>query len=291
MDTLTGNNDDPSNHNQMVSSHSKTIQSKNSSQSFDGKAFAEFIQGSSYKLSHEIFALVSNLDPTEVRDHEFVNAAKQFNDEDFVRAIYKAYLKREPGNSELSFWTTEIKIKKGCRILLPISIRKTVDFTLLSKTRKNQKYFDSPYSIILNYLFFGIKKIRKYFGIQSIEILISINQVLEQNEFLMAGFIDGPKTGDKINTSTYMIAGWLIWKNVQPTIRLISNETVINEVSIQVPRPDVTNAYCLESKTHNWGFNILLNVKDLSERGQLELQANFPNGKVVNFGLIKFIKY
>jgi hypothetical protein len=220
-----------------------------------------------------------------------VNAAQRFNDRDFVRAIYQAYLNREPGNSELSFWTTEIKIKKGDRILLPVAIRKTVDFELLSKTRKKQKHQNFAYKAVFEYLFKGVKLIRKLCNTQAIEILVSINQVLEQTEFMMAGFIDIPKTGEKIHTSNYTISGWLIWKNVQPTIRLVSNEKVIDEVAIQVPRPDVTIAYCLESTTHNWGFNILLNTKDLPEQGHLELQANFPDGNVVNFGLIKFAKY
>lgn len=290
MDTLTGNNR-PSDRNSMTPSPSKNLQSKNYSQNFDGKAFADFIQGSSYKINPEMFTLVSNLDPIEISDFEFMNAARQFNDEDFIRAIYKAYLNREPGNSEVNFWANEIKINKGDRIILPIAIRKTVDFTLLSKLKQKQKKSDFSSKLLGNFFDICVKKIRKFFGIQSLEILISLNQVLEQNEFIMAGFIDGPKTGDKINTSTYTIAGWLIWKNIQPTIRLISNETVIDEVSIQVPRPDVTTAYCLESKTHNWGFKILLNVKELSEQGHLQLQANFPNGQVVNFGLIKFVKY
>jgi Domain of unknown function (DUF4214) len=290
MDTLTGSNDYPSNKKSAIS-QSEILQSNNLPKTLDGKAFADFLQGSSYNLSPEQFALVSNLDPMEVSDRDFLQSAQQFSHADFVRAIYKAYLNREPGNSELNFWVTEIKIKKGSRIALPIAIRKTVEFTLLSQAIKNKKIFSAPNNFVVKHLFSALKILRKYLGIQSLEIIISINQVIEQNEFIMAGFMDKPKTGDKIKTSTYMITGWLIWKNTPPTIRLISNETVINEVPIEVRRPDVTNAYCLESKTHNWGFKILLNIKDLSERGQLQLQANFANHQVVNFGLIKYIKY
>lgn len=206
----------------------------------------------------------------QISDSEFMNAAQQFNDEDFVRAIYKAYLKREPGSHELRFWTTEIKIKKGSRIAFPKQIRSSVEFTSLSEIkRKNSKKNNSPSQFILKYLFIGIKTIRKYFGIQSLKILAAINQVVEQTEFIMAASIDIPKTGDKINTSTYTIAGWLIWKNVRPTIRLITNKTVIHESSIQGRRLDVTNAYCLESETHDWGFHIFLNVKDLPDEGYL----------------------
>lgn len=290
MDTLTGSNDYPSNKKSAIS-QSEMLESNNLPKTLDGKAFADFLQGSSYNLSPEQFALVSNLDPMEVSDRDFLQSAQQFSHADFVRAIYKAYLNREPGNSELNFWVTEIKIKKGSRIALPIALRKTVEFTLLSQAIKNKKIFNAPSNFVSKNLFYILKSFRKYLRIQSIEIIISLNQVIEQNEFIMAGFMDRPKTGDKIKTSTYMIAGWLIWKNAPPTIRLISNETVISEVPLQVRRPDVTNAYCLESKTHNWGFKILLNIKDLSERGELQLQANFSNHQVVNFGLIKYIKY
>jgi len=291
MDPLIGKTDLFFDRDPIANSRSGSIKSQKHSQSFDGKDFADFLKGSSYQIDSELFALVSSLDPMEFSDTEFLTAAKQFNDEDFVRAIYQAYLNREPGNSELNFWITEIKLKKGSRIALPIALRKTVHFTLLSQASKKKKIFNAPNNFFSQHLFSALKIFRKYLGIQSIEIIISINQVIEQNEFIMAGFMDQPKTGDKIKTSTYMIAGWLIWKNYPPTIRLISNETVINEVPIQVRRPDVTNAYCLESKTHNWGFKILLNIKDLSERGELQLQANFSNHQIVNFGLIQYIKY
>jgi hypothetical protein len=291
MDPLIGKTDLLFDRNPIANSRSGRIKSREHSQSLDGKDFADFLRGSSYQIDSELFALVSILDPMEVSDTEFLSAGKQFNDEDFVRAIYKAYLKREPGTSELRFWTTEIKIQKGVRSSFLRKIRNTLEFTLVSATSKTSKKIDSPAKLIFKYLFPAIKIIRKCCGIQSLEILASIDQVLGQTEFIVGECIDKPKTGDKINTSSYRISGWLIWKNVRPTIRLISNETVIQEVSIQIPRPDVTKARCIESKTHDWGFNILLNVKELPEQGSLELQANFPNGEVVKFGLINFIKY
>lgn len=291
MDPLIGKTDLFFDRNPIANSRSGSIKSQKPSQSFDGKDFADFLKGSSYQIDSELFALVSSLDPMEFSDTEFLIAGQQFNDEDFVRAIYKAYLKREPGTSELMFWTTEIKIQKGLRISFLRKIRNTLEFTLVSATSKNSQKIDSPAQLIFKYFFPAIKIIRKCCGIQSLEILASLNQVLGQTDLIVGECIDQPKTGDKINTSSYMISGWLIWKNVRPTIRLISNETVIQEVSIQIPRPDVTKASCLESKTHDWGFNILLNVKELPEEGSLELQANFPKGEVVKFGLINFIKY
>lgn len=292
MDTLTGHHDSLSNNQILTPSESEMIKSKNSPQVIDDKTVADFLQGSCYKLSHEQFALVSNLDPVEISDREFLQASKQFSDTDFVRAIYQAYFNHEPTTYDLKFWVTEIKLHKSGRSCLLRPLRR--NFSISIKTHKKQPSFISkllaPYFSRLGY--FISKILRKILGLQALEILSAVNLVIEQNESLLAGCLDRPKTGDKIKTSTYIIAGWLVGKNSQPvSIRLIGNKTVISEVPFTIPRPDVTKVYCLVSKTHNWGFNILLNVHQLPEYGDWELQALFADRKLVTIGLIKFRKY
>lgn len=293
MDTLTGNNDYPSNHDLMTPSQSETLQSKNHFKSFDGKAFAEFIQGSSYKLSPELFALVSNFDPIEVSNYEFLRAARTFSDEDFVRAVYLAYLRREPTSSNLQFWTTEIKLQNGRRSYLLRSIKNNLDY-LANPAKKSKNY--SLLKILLNpinlLIQFISKLIRTLLKIEYLEILAAVNFIHEQNEFLLGAWIDQPKTGAKIKKSTYIIAGWVVGKDSQPvTIRLVNNEKVISQVPMTVARPDITKAYCVASKTHTWGFDILLNIKQLSNQGDLELQAIVSDSNIVTIGCIKFRKY
>jgi hypothetical protein len=294
MDTLTGHHDSFSNNEILTPSESDMIKSKKSPQVIDGKTVADFLQGSCYKLSPEQFALVSNLDPVEVSDREFLQASKQFSDEDFVRAIYQAYFNHEPTTYDLKFWATEIKLHKSGRgrSCLLRALRKNISIS--RKAHKKKHSFLSkllaPYFGRLGYCISQI--FRKILGLQALEILSAVNLVIEQNESLLAGCLDRPKTGDKIKTSTYIIAGWLVGKDSQPvTIRLIGNKTVISEVPFTIPRPDVTKVYCLVSKTHNWGFNILLNVNQIPEDGDWELQASFADDKLVTIGLIKFRKY
>jgi hypothetical protein len=294
MDTLTGNNDYPSNHHDLMTpSQSETIQSNKHYKSFDGKAFADFLQGSSYQLSPQLFALVSNLDPMEISDYEFLRAARTFSDEDFVRAVYLAYLRREPTSSNLQFWTTEIKLKKGRRSYLLKWIKNNLDY-LANPAQKSKNY--SWLKIILkpiNFLSqFVSKLIRTLLKIEYLEILAAVNFIHEQNEFLLGAWIDQPKTGAKIKKSTYIIAGWVVGKDSQPvTIRLVNNEKVISQVPMTVARPDITKTYCVASKTHTWGFDILLNIKQLSNQGNLQLQAIFSDSNIVTIGLIKFRKY
>ena len=293
MDTLTGNNDYPSNHDLITPSQSETIQSNKPSKSFDGKAFADFLQGSSYQLSPQLFALVSNLDPIEISDYEFLRAARTFSDEDFVRAVYLAYLRREPTSSNLQFWTTEIKLKNGRRSYLLKWIKNNLDYLANpAKKSKNNSWLKillKPINLLSQFI---SKLIRTLLKIEYLEILAAVNFIHEQNEFLLGAWIDQPKTGAKIKKSTYIIAGWVVGKDSQPvTIRLVNNEKVISQVPTTVARPDITKAYCVASKTHTWGFDILLNIKQLSNQGDLELQAIFSDSNILTIGLIKFRKY
>lgn len=294
MDTLTGSNDYPSNNNARITiSKSEILQSNHRPKTLDGKAFADFLQGSSYNLSPEQFALVSNLDPVEVSDREFLRASRTFSDEDFVRAVYLAYLRREPASSNLQFWTTEIKLNNGRRSCLLRSIKNNLDY-MANPARKSKNFsllrlVQKPFNFLSQLI---SKLIRSLLKIEYFEILAAVNFIHEQNELLLGAWIDQPKTGSKIKKSTYIIAGWVVGKDSQPlTIRLINNEKVIGQVPMTVARPDITKAYCVASKNHTWGFDILLNIKQLSNQGNLELQAVFPDSKIVPIGLIKFRKY
>ena len=87
------------------------------------------------------------------------------------------------------------------------------------------------------------------------------------------------------------IAGWFVPKKSQlVTIRLIDKK-VLSEVPLIVPRPDVTSFHCLQSTTHLWGFSIYLDIKDLSDQGELQLQAIFKDSqKIVPIITIKYLK-
>ena len=214
MDTLNGNNDYLSNNNDIITiSQSETLPSNNRNKSFDGKAFADFLQGSSYQLSPELFALVSNFAPMEVSDCEFLRAARTFSDEDFVRAVYKSYLNREPTLSESNYWTTEIKLKKSGRIFILKQTRDGWEFKQRPSRRKKRLFRANAVSKFFgNFWFLILKSIREIIGIQHLEILAAINFILEQNDSILAAWIDQPKTGDKIKNSTYCIAGWIYYR-------------------------------------------------------------------------------
>jgi len=130
-----------------------------------------------------------------------------------------------------------------------------------------------------------------FFGLNDIKILSIINLIPESTDEILGTYIDHPKKGDKIKQSKLWIAGWFVPKKSQSvTIRLIDKK-VLSEVPLIVPRPDVTSFHCLQSTTHLWGFSIYLNIKDLSDQGELQLQAIFKDSqKIVPISRIKYLK-
>lgn len=246
-----------------------------------------------YQITPEQFALVSHLDPMQISDREFLLADRAFGDEDFVRAVYKSYLNRDPMISELKYWMIEIKLKKTGRFFFLKQTRNSLEFNQRPYHRKKPLFRANAVSNYFGKFWFLISRsIRQIIGIQHLEIVATINLILKQNDSILAAWIDQPKTGDIIKKSTYYIAGWIVGKKQQPvTIRLSENEMTIAEVPLTGDRPDVSKVYCLESETHKWGFYILLNIKQLPLRGDLQLQAVFPNGSLVPICSIEYRKY
>ena len=266
MDTLTGSKDYSSNNDTGMPPESEIIQSDNSPKSSDPK-ISQFLLGSFYELSPEQFNLVSNLNPTQVSDSEFLRAAQQFNNEDFVRAAFLAYFKYEPSYYDLNYWITEIKIFKGDRSYLLDKLRKSEQF--FAKIYKSNKL--SPSGLIA-------KLFRR-----NLEILDVINLCSNNNEHIFwGGWIDSPKQGDKPKKPGVTINGWVMGKKSQVVlIRLISksNSTALAETPVNIPRPDVSHAYCLLSNSSNWGFNINLALNKMPvDPDFLVLEGVFEDG-------------
>ena len=246
-----------------------------------------------YPISSEQFTLVSNLNPMDVSDQDFLRITEKFNNEEFVRAAYKAYLKQEVSQQYLKFWTTDIELKRK-RIMVLIALRKADRFQEIYSIKNIffSKLFQFENSWILYFCFSLIRLTKKiFFGLNDIKILSIINLIPESTDEILGTYIDHPKKGDKIKQSKLWIAGWFVPKKSQSvTIRLIDKK-VLSEVPLIVPRPDVTSFHCLQSTTHLWGFSIYLNIKDLSDQGELQLQAIFKDSqKIVPISRIKYLK-
>jgi hypothetical protein len=298
MDTLTGQNSSEPNEDRLQQGLDSinTPNNKHISVDKDG-ILVNYInfdlkeKEQNYNLRQSLFVLASNLDPTKISDEEFVRVSTELSDADFVRALFLAYLKRDATKSEINYWANEIELRKSKRISLPRGFRTTSVFL--------EAQYNNPQSLMQK-LIQGIDRmlwppisrlIRMLGGIEHLEIIAAINLVREQNDLLLGACIDRPQTGCKIETSQYIIAGWVIGKVTQPSgVRATIQKEAIAEFPISNSRPDVTQAYCLTSNTHNWGFDILLNIKELPSEGDIKLHAVFSDGRSVLFGLIKFRK-
>jgi hypothetical protein len=249
-----------------------------------------------YPISSEQFTLVSNLNPMDVSDQDFLRITEKFNNEEFVLAAYKAYLKQEVSQQSLKFWTTDIELKRK-RIIVLIALRKTDRFQDIYSIKNIffSKLFQFENSWILYFCFSLTRLIQKiFFGLNNIKILSIINLIPEPTDEILGTSIDHLKKRDKIKQSKLWIAGWFVLKKSQSvTIRLIDkkDKKVLSEVPLIVPRPDVSSFHCLQSTTHLWGFSIYLDIKDLSDQGELQLQAIFKDSqKILPISRIKYLK-
>lgn len=155
-----------------------------------------------YPISSEQFTLVSNLNPMDVSDQDFLRITEKFNNEEFVRAAYKAYLKQEVSQQYLKFWTTDIELKRK-RIIVLIALRKTDRFQDIYSIKNIffSKLFQFENSWILYFCVSLIRLIQKiFFGLNNIKILSIINLIPESTDEILGTWIDHPKKEIKLNS-------------------------------------------------------------------------------------------
>jgi hypothetical protein len=300
MDKLTGSHDNNANSSLPNQKESDSIRfAKNPDRKIDSNSILPFLEGGfnnprnrlgESSLGH--LSLASDLDPTKISDEDFFRASRQLNNEDFVRAAYLAYLKQAVTKSEMGKLIGDIEGHKDGRRFFLRRLRNSSRFWTLHSQVRELPIIKPLGEVIEKCWFYLLRLLRKIIGIQRLEILRFTNLVMEQDELLLGACIDKGRTKYDDNPSKYIVGGWVLTKDSQPcTIRLVCNRAVIAEGNLTVYRPDVTRAYCLTSSNHNWGYQLLLDTKDLPDQGIMLIQANFANGSMVVVGSIQFRKF
>ena len=129
-------------------------------------------------------------------------------------------------------------------------------------------------------------------GHQWLEILQVTHYCQNKFEYFRGGWISALKIGDRIEGSSIVIEGWLVGENVQPiAVRFRNHQTVLEEVLINIPRPDVLKVHFYDSICRNCGYKASLNLQKIFGTVTLNVDAIFPNGEVVPAGIIKLHKY
>jgi len=127
---------------------------------------------------------------------------------------------------------------------------------------------------------------------RSIEILrITHFCQCDKNNFV-DGWISIYKRGDQIPGSILELQGWLVGRDSKiVALQIIHNSSLIAEVPVNIPRPDVLKAIPCYSADCNFGYQARLNVENLSDQFELALYSVFQNGTRSIAGLVQFCKY
>jgi hypothetical protein len=293
MDKLTGFQDAEANHEFPSEVEEDSIRfTSNPERKIDNNSILPFLEGGSKNPKHkpsksnlDLFDIVANLDPTEVSDEEIFQISKQLSNADFVRAVSLAYLQREAPKSEVSRWISDIEGHKDGRRFLLRGLRNSSAFLSL-----HSHFGELPIIKPIRKSIERLQKlVKKIVGIEHLEILAVKNLAAEQNELLIHACIDKGLVFLDKETSQYVVAGWVLGRDSQPSaIRLLCDGIIVTQVPF-ILRQDVIRYYCLPSSI-KCGYHVSLNIKQLPNRGSLEIQAAFANGTIITVGVIEFRK-
>ena len=140
-----------------------------------------------------------------------------------------------------------------------------------------------------------IKFIRKLLGKIRQRQLIEILQVDQfgyaTGDFFWGGWCDSPQTDSTYQGKTIRVQGWVIGKPSRAiAIQLIVHQTIIQEIPINMSRPDVIDEFKF-LPPGDFGFETTLNLNHLPNEGNLRLNVLLENQQSEILALIKFYRY
>lgn len=101
--------------------------------------------------------------------------------------------------------------------------------------------------------------------------------------------LDLPKKGDRLNTYSIQILGWVIAKKSRAVaVEIVSSGRVIQKVPVELPRPGVSKRFPKLPDAKNSGFAATVGLLGLPLGGELTLQGVLEDGTSIALGRIKF---
>jgi hypothetical protein len=86
-----------------------------------------------------------------------------------------------------------------------------------------------------------------------------------------------------------MLKGWVLGKKSKvEVIEIIHNHVVVKQVFVNVPRPDVAEAYSSVRDAEMSGFETIVNIGELLDQGELLIQAVCSNKSCISLKKIQF---
>ncbi|MCL2932548.1 MAG: sulfotransferase [Trichodesmium sp. MAG_R03] len=119
-------------------------------------------------------------------------------------------------------------------------------------------------------------------------------EVLKVEEYsnlaeLLGCIIDSPKTGERQNTYTIDISGWVLGKKYPAiTIKIFNNKRMLRKVPIGNPRPELANTYLQNPRARNCGFATSISLIGLPTEEELNLQVVLQDKTHIPIAKIRF---
>lgn len=106
---------------------------------------------------------------------------------------------------------------------------------------------------------------------------------------LLGCVIDSPETGERQNTYTIDISGWVLGKKSPAiTIKIFNKKRMLRKIPIGNPRPELANIYPQNSRATNCGFATSISIIGLPTEAELNLQAVLKDQTHVPIAKIRF---
>jgi hypothetical protein len=120
-----------------------------------------------------------------------------------------------------------------------------------------------------------------------IEIL-EVEELSKESELLLGFNIDALKKGQKIDTQSIPVTGWLLSKASPATaVEILSGGKVLQKVPLGKPRPGVGKRFPEKPEAQNCGFAAAVGVLGLPQKATLRLRAYLADGSTLPLADIK----
>ncbi|MEG4322806.1 MULTISPECIES: tetratricopeptide repeat protein [unclassified Microcoleus] len=118
--------------------------------------------------------------------------------------------------------------------------------------------------------------------------ILAVSRLQDNSESLWEYSIDLPKPEPQVESSSILIAGWVLGKkSLAVAIELIVNGQFLLQIPVDIPRPDVAAIYPDAPKAEYIGFAKMLGVFEIPPETELLLQAILEDGTRAPLGVVE----
>jgi SAM-dependent methyltransferase len=122
--------------------------------------------------------------------------------------------------------------------------------------------------------------------------ILSVIRFFEYNQSLLSGFnIESPTESDIQYEYKIPLSGWVVGKaSSVVAVDVVSDNTLVQQIAPEQPRPDVAEVYPDNPSATNCGFMTQVSVDGMPVEAELSIEAAFSDGIRLPLGIVKYKK-